>query len=119
MQIPTWTKPAILGAVVGGIATMFLGFNQGGWLLGSSAERMAAQRSAIAVTEALVPVCLSQSKADPEAAAKLAQLGAITSSYERQDFVMKAGWATTPSAESPNRDLAGACAEVLSKAAQS
>jgi hypothetical protein len=55
---------------------------------------------------------------DPESAAKFAQLGAIKLSYDRRDFVMKAGWATMPAAESPNRDLAAACAEVLAKAAQ-
>ena len=32
---------------------------------------------------------------------------------------MKAGWATVPAAEKPDANLAGACAEVLSKAAQS
>jgi hypothetical protein len=32
---------------------------------------------------------------------------------------MKAGWATMPAAQSPNGDLAAACAEVLAKAAQS
>jgi hypothetical protein len=117
MQAPAGIKPAILGAVVGAIATMVLGFTQGGWYLGSSAERMAKEQSAEAVTAALVPVCVSQSRADPEVAAKLSQLGGMTSSYERRDFVMKAGWATMPATEAPNSDLAMACAEVLSKAA--
>ena len=119
MEAPTWLKPAIAGAVVGAIATMFVGFNEGGWLLGSSAERMSEQRSAAAVIEALVPVCISQSKADPETSAKLEQLGVLESSYERRDFVMKTGWATMPAADSPNSDLAAACAQVLSEAKQS
>ena len=118
MIAPTWLKPAIMGAVVGAIATMALGFTLGGWFLGSSAERMAQQRSAAAVIEALVPVCVSQSQADPEATAKLEQLGALKSPFERRDFVMKAGWATMPAAESPNSDLASACGEALSKAGQ-
>jgi len=117
MEAPTWLKPAITGAIVGAIATMFVGFTQGGWMLGSSAERMAEQRSAAAVIKALVPVCIGQSKADPEATAKLAQLRALTSSYEQRDFVMKSGWATVPAAESPNSDLAEACVEVLLKPA--
>jgi hypothetical protein len=119
MQTPTWLKPALMGAGAGAVATMVLGFSQGGWLLGSSAERLADQRSEAAVTAALVPICISQSKLDPDATAKFAQLGAIKSSYERRDFVMKAGWATVPAAEKPDGDLAGACAEVLSKASQS
>jgi hypothetical protein len=119
MKTPTWLKPAIWGAIAGGIITVVLGFNQGGWLLGSSAERLAVQRSEAAVTEALIPICVSQSKLDPDGTAKLAQFGAIASPYERRDFVMKAGWATVPAAVEPNSSLAGACAEVLSKAVQS
>ena len=91
METPTWLKPAILGGIVGAIATVFVGFNQGGWVLGGSAERMAQQRSVAAVTQALIPVCISQSKADPEATAKLKQLGALETSYERHEFVMKSG----------------------------
>jgi hypothetical protein len=119
MQNPTWLKPAVIGAVAGGILTALVGFNYGGWVSGSSAKKMANQQSAAAVTAALLPVCVSQSRADPEAMAKTAQLGALSSWYERRDFVMKAGWATMPAAPSPNSDLAAACADVLTKAAQS
>jgi hypothetical protein len=68
------------------------------------------------VAQALIPVCINQSKADPEATAKLKQLGALETSYERHEFVMKIGWATLPAAESPNSDLADAGADALSKA---
>jgi hypothetical protein len=115
MEAPTWLKPAILGGVVGAIATIVVGFNQAGWTLGGSAEKMAQERSAAAVTEALVPVCIGQSKTDPEVTMKLAQLKALTSSYDQREFVMKSGWATMPAAEAPNSDLAAACAEVLVK----
>ena len=119
MQKPTWLKPAVMGAIVGAAGTMILGFTQGGWFLGSSAERMANLRSTAAVTEALVPLCISQSKADPYTVAKLDQLSALKNTYERRDFVMKAGWATTGAAESPNSAVAMACAEMLSTEAQS
>jgi hypothetical protein len=119
MQAPTWLKPAVMGAVVGAVATMVLGFSQGGWYLGSSAERLADQRSEAAVTTALVPICISQSKLDPDATSKFAQFGTMKTTYERKDFVMKAGWATVPAAEKPDGNLAGACAEVLLKATQS
>ena len=114
MQLPVWTKPAVMGAIVGGALTAIVGFSQGGWMLGGTAERIADQRSAAAVVDALVPFCVGQSKTDPEATAKLATLGTLVSTYERKDFVMKAGWATMPSAEEPNGDLATACAKVLS-----
>ncbi len=116
MEAPTWLKPAIMGGIVGAIATVFLGFNQGGWVLGGTAERMAAQRSSSAVTQALVPICIGQSKADPDVTAKLQELGALKTSYERRDFIMKSGWATVPAAESANSDLADACAKVLAEA---
>ena len=46
---------------------------------------MAQQRSIAAVAQALIPVCINQSKADPEATAKLKQLGALETSYERHE----------------------------------
>jgi hypothetical protein len=119
MQKLTWLKPAVIGAVLGGLVTVLVGFNYGGWVSGSSAEQMANKQSTAAVTAALLPFCVSQSKADPEATAKTAEFGALKSWYERRDFVMKAGWATMPAAQSPNSDLAAACAEVLAKAPQS
>ncbi len=102
-----------MGAIVGGALTAIVGFNQGGWMTGGSAEKLADQRADAAVLEALVPFCVGQSKADPQSTAKLAQLGALVSTYERKDFVIKAGWATMPSAAEPDGDLAAACAKVL------
>jgi hypothetical protein len=119
MQTPPWLKPGIMGAVIGGVATMLIGFNAGGWYLDSSAETMAQKRSVAAVTEALVPVCISQSQADPQAATKLAELGAMKSSYEKRDFVMKSGWATMPATQSPNQAVASACADQLAQTAGS
>jgi hypothetical protein len=113
----TWLKPAMIGAAVGGIATVLVGFNYAGWVRGSSAERMANQQSTGAVIAALLPVCVSQSKADPNAIAKTQHLSALSSAYDRRDFVMEIGWATMPGALSPNSDLAATCAEVVAKAA--
>jgi hypothetical protein len=44
MQLPTWTKPAVTGGIAGAILTMIVGFNQGGWVLGSTAEKRPAGR---------------------------------------------------------------------------
>lgn len=116
MQAPTWLKPGITGAVIGGVVTMIVGFSQGGWYLGSSAEKMAQAQSVVAVTDALVPICLSQSQSDPQKMMKLNELKAMTSTYGRRDFVMKTGWATMPSTEAPNRDVAMACAAAIADA---
>jgi hypothetical protein len=119
MRMVTWLGPAIIGAAVGGIATVFVGFNYAGWVSSRSAERMADQQSIAAVTAALLPVCVIQSRADPEAIAKTQHVGALSSLYERRAFVMRTGWATMPATQSPDSDLAAACAAVLAKATES
>ena len=119
MRMVKWLGPAIIGAAVGGIATVLVGFNCAGWVSSRSAERMANQQSMATVTAALLPVCVIQSRADPEAIAKTQHIGALSSLYERRAFVMRAGWATMPAMQSPNSDLAAACAALLATAAQS
>lgn len=118
MKIPTWLKPGVLGAIVGAVATMIVGFNQGGWYSAGSAERLAVDRSKVAVLDALVPVCVSQQKLDPNSGPKLTELIAMKTSYEQRDFVIKSGWATMPATTEPNRDLAAVCADALAKPAQ-
>ena len=104
------------GFVLGSIVTMIVGFAWGGWTTGSSADRLATERSATAVTAALVPVCLEKSKADPAGAKKLVALKALTSSYDQRDAVVQGGWATFGPGEA-NRDVAEACASALLKVA--
>jgi hypothetical protein len=116
MRISPNVKPALWGAVGGAIAAMIVGFAWGGWVTGGTAEKMAVTRSGIAVVEALVPVCVALSVSDPAGPAKLEQLAALKMSYERTEFVMKAGWATIATAKEPNRRVAEACAEVIAKA---
>ena len=119
MRMLTSLGPAIVGAAVGAAMTVLAGFNYGGWVSGSSARQMADRQSAAAVIAALLPVCLRQSQADPEGRARIQHVGALGSPYERRAFVMRTGWATMPTTQAPNGDLAAACAEVLAKAAQS
>jgi len=115
-SMPIWIKPAVWGAVLGGILTMMVGFSYGGWTTSGTVTRLAKQQSDIAVTTALVPFCVAQSKADRASVKKLGELKAISSSYDQQEFVTKTGWATVPGSESPNRDVAEACATALLKA---
>ena len=108
----SWIKPGAWGVVVGAILTMIVGFNWGGWTTGSTANRLAMERSNTAVTAALVPVCLEKSKSDPANAKKLGALKALTSSYDQRDAVLKDGWASVGAGEG-NRDVAEACAAQL------
>ena len=112
-----WLKPGIWGAVIGSILTMIVGFSWGGWTTSSTANQLAMSRADAAVTTALVPICLAQEKIDGTKGKKLAELKALTASYEQTDFVMKAGWATFPGKEDANRDVAEACASALLRTA--
>jgi hypothetical protein len=108
-----WTKARIVVSLIVAAATIFIGFHYSGWMTSGAAEELANQRAEAAVTAALVPVCLAQSKADPNGVAKLAELKAITSSYEQQEYLVKSGWATFPGNKAANGNVAEACANAL------
>ena len=112
MNIPDWVKPGLYGAAAGAIALAIIGFSWGGWVTGSKATQMASDKARVEVIAALVPVCLDISKRDPQVAIKVASLK-DAKSYDRDDMVMKAGWATMPGALEPDRRIAAACAEKL------
>lgn len=112
MNTPDWLKPALYGAIVGAIALAIVGFSWGGWVTGGSADRMAAEKARHEVVAALVPICIEQSNQDPQAAETLARLKE-TNRYQRDELLMKAGWATMPGSNDPNRAVAGACMEQL------
>jgi hypothetical protein len=112
MNIPEWLKPGVLGAIVGAVALAIVGFSWGGWLTGSTAEKMASDQARRAVVAALVPICVEQSSQDPQFVDTLAQLKE-TSSFQRSEVLMKAGWATMPGSSDPSRDVARACVQQL------
>lgn len=116
MKVPEWIKPGLWGAVLGAVATMFIGFNWGGWTTASSAEKMAVERAETAIVVALTPHCMAQARLDPESEVLLGELAAITSTFQRRNFVVEAGWATMPGEDAANRDLATACARALGEA---
>ena len=112
MRAPEWLKPALWGAAAGAVAISIGGFSWGGWVTGGTAEKMASERASAEVVAALVPVCLEQSRQDPNTAEQLAALEEATS-YKRRDIVMEYGWATMPGSDSPDRAVANACLERL------
>jgi hypothetical protein len=112
MNVPEWVKPGLYGAAAGAIALAIVGFSVGGWVTGSKATQMASDKARADVLAALVPVCVDISKRDPQLVTKTAGLK-TAKSYDRDDLVMKAGWATMPGATEPDRRIAAACAEKL------
>jgi len=109
-----WLKPTIWGAILGAVATMIIGFSWMGWVLGSTAERMAAERTNSAVVVALTPACVANFMQQPNAAAKLAEF-LKTDSWKQREYVEAGGWATPRGDKAPHSALANACAEELAK----
>jgi hypothetical protein len=114
MQAPQWLKPGIWGVVIGGIGMMILGFTWGGWVLGSTAERMASDRATGAVTATLVPVCVEKFLAQADAAAKLTEFQR-SASWQQSQLIEKGGWATATGGKDPNSAVARVCAQELAK----
>jgi hypothetical protein len=112
MKVPPWCKPAFWGIVVGAVGIMIVGFAWWGWVLGSTAERMAKDRVDDAVTAVLVPICVERFMGQADAAVKLAefQKGA---SWQQSQVIAKGGWATAAGSTDANAAVARACAHQL------
>jgi hypothetical protein len=114
MHVPQWLKPAFWGIVVGAIGIMILGFAWWGWVLGSTAEKMAQDRADGAVTAVLVPICVERFMGQADAAAKLAEFQQSVS-WRQGQLIEKGGWATATGSTTPNTTVASACAQQLVK----
>lgn len=115
-KLPEQTNPFLWGAAVGAITLAVVGFNWGGWVTGGTAEKLAGARADEAIVSSLVPICVAQFQKSPEARGRLTALKQVKS-WEQGDYVSSGGWATMPGSVStePNRLVAQACAEALSK----
>lgn len=114
LQMP-WLKPGAWGVVVGAVGSMIIGFSWLGWTLGSTAERMAVERTNSAVVTALTPSCVAKFMGQPSASVKLAEFQKIDS-WKQQEFIEAGGWATPRGEKAPNAGVANACAAELAKA---
>jgi alpha/beta superfamily hydrolase len=112
MNAPEWLKPGLLGAAAGAAALAIIGFSVGGWVTGGTAEKMASNQARLEVVAALVPICVEQSKQDPQAAETLAEIKAAYN-HKRPAMLMETGWATMPGSSDPDRNVASACMENL------
>ncbi|MGA7516661.1 MAG: hypothetical protein WBW28_06820 [Pseudolabrys sp.] len=119
MEMPAMFKGESLtrlaqGAAVGAVATMIIGFNWGGWVLGKTAENNAIQRVNAALVQAYGPVCIDRFKLQPNVEAKWAELTKVDT-WRRENYIKESGFATPPGSTSPNSAVADACADALSK----
>ena len=123
MEVPKFLEPytegdaptrLTQGLVVGAIATMIIGFGWGGWHLDSAVEEKVQAASTTATVTALAPICAKRfEKASLVDKTMVAALGAVES-WERENHMMKNGWATFSGASEPNQVVAEACAKLLS-----
>jgi alpha/beta superfamily hydrolase len=116
MQIPSILqgdslKRLLQGATAGAVATILVGFSWGGWSLGSTADKMAKDRSDLAVVAALAPVCADKFRALPDAEAKTVALSKAESWKRVNEFPQEL--VTLPGETYPSSALVTACYALL------
>ena len=96
------------------VATMVVGFGWGGWVMGSTAQRMAEAQVDDAVVSRLAPMCVVQVNRDPKKSDKLKELKEIAG-WEQKEYVKKQGWATLPGRPEPEDRVAEACVKLITQ----
>src|SRR5690242_3255692 len=114
--IPEGTGHFVQGAIAGAIVLAIVGFNWGGWVTGSTAQKIADARAEKAVATALTPVCVSQFTKAVNAPATLKAFKELKS-WEQDEYVGKGGWAKMPgsAAAEPTSQTVSSCVEALNK----
>jgi hypothetical protein len=98
------------------ILTMIIGFGWGGWVTGGTAEKMAEDAATNARATLVASVCVERFQAASDVQAQLAALEK-ESTWQRDDFIKKGGWAKLDGVSEPVPDAANLCAERLMEAA--
>ena len=99
------------GAAAGAVATIVVGFYWGGWSLASTADKVARERSELAVVAALAPVCADKFRALPDAEAKKVALSKVETWKRRDEFPKEL--ITLPGESYPSSALVDACYTIL------
>ncbi len=111
-------KPILMGAVGGAVALAIVGFGFGGWVTGGTAEEMANDSAESAVVAALAPICVAQFQQQTDSASRLSELNDIRS-FQRATFIEEGGWSTMPGSDAGSKDVARACAEMITELGES
>lgn len=124
MKVPSFLSPFVdgdspkrlfQGLAVGVIGTLVIGFNWGGWQLGSTVEEKVETASLTAMVAALAPICADKFERAANADNGLIVKIEAVKSWERESHLMNAGWATFPGGAKPDTNVAEACANLLNK----
>lgn len=108
MNIPEATKPAVWGAIGGAIVAIIIGFAWGGWVTGGTASEMQSASAESAVVQVFTPLCVAKAEQEPEQIALLKE----ERSYQRDNFVVEAGWVDNVS-EKYQSEVADSCADLI------
>jgi hypothetical protein len=103
----------VQGALAGAITTVVIGFNWGGWSLGSTVQKQVAEAEQTSMVRVLAPICADKFRHSADVGANLEALKKAES-WRRDEMIQKAGWSTFPGSE-PDRKVAEACATLLSQ----
>ncbi|MBW1723444.1 MAG: hypothetical protein JRH13_15070 [Deltaproteobacteria bacterium] len=107
-------KLCLWGAAGGAILVMIIGFTVGGWVKGSTAQRMAQETAAEAVVARLAPICVLQFMQDPDRQERLKELKQLES-WKTGDYVKTHGWATMPGEKEADYNVANECAKLIAE----
>lgn len=94
--------------------TMVVGFTWGGWVTGGGARNMVEDAAEQGRAELAATVCVDRFLAASDADVQLASLKAA-STYARDDFIEKGGWAILGGMEKPVAKAAQLCGDELAK----
>jgi hypothetical protein len=116
MEIPAFLKGESLarlfqGFVAGGVLTALIGFHWGGWMLTSTAEKLADQKVEKAVVAAMAPVCADKFRALADYNARVAKLQKEESWNRRDDFPKTL--VTLPGDDDVSGALVDACSKLV------
>src|SRR3984957_20377726 len=103
----------IKGACGGAVIAMVIGFQWGGWVLGSTAATQTRDAEQAGIVRVLAPICADKFQHAADAGANLTAL-LRAESWNRNEIITKAGWTTFPGSE-PDRRVAEACVNLLSQ----
>ena len=119
MQVPAILQGESLtrllqGAAAGAVATLVIGFQWGGWTLGSTAAKQVKDAEQASIVRVLAPICADKFQRSADASANL-QVLHNADSWKRKEILEKAGWTTFPGSE-PDRAVAEACVNLINVA---
>ena len=100
------------GAIVGTLATAFIGFSWGGWTLESTAKQLAVKETSAALVAVLGPMCADKFRHAADAELNMAEFKKV-SSWMQDSYIQKGGWATFPGMTAADLAVAQECAKLL------